>query len=352
VLSAPLAETLGEPHPEPGKWRSMSDLDYLEAMYEGGAKDSFDILSTNAFGFDLPPTDPPDPEVLNFRRVELQRAIMERYADGGKAVWFNEFGWNAAPDTFTEEELTWKRVSEEQQAEYTLQGIDYARANWPWAGVFNIWYFRQTGQQYTPEEPAYYFRMVDVDFTPRRLYDAVRDAAPGLSVAQAGHFEETNPAVSIDAGWRELIAAEASGQSILENDEADASVTFTFRGHSVDLIARQGPHAGQLLVNLDGRNVQGLPTDEEGRSYIDLEASTTTWQVRQPIAAGLTPGQHVLRLTVSGNNFCNVDAFEVNAGQPPAFPVLPVSGLAAGALVTAAALAWDLRRRPRREQYF
>jgi len=352
VLSAPLAETLGEPHPEPGKWRSMSDLDYLEAMYEAGAKDSFDILSTNAFGFDLPPADPPDPEVLNFRRVELQRAIMERYGDAGKAVWINEYGWNAAADTFAEEELTWKRVSEEEQAEYLLQGIEYGRANWPWAGVFNIWYFRQTGQQYTPEEPAYYFRMVDVDFTPRRVYDGVRDATPGLAVASAGHFEETNPSVSVDAGWRKIIAAEASGQSMLENDEIDASVTFTFRGHSVDLIARQDPRGGRLLATLDGRNVDGLPSDDQGRSYIDLQAATMAWQVRLPIAEGLAPGQHVLRLTVSGNDFCSVDAFEVNAGQPPAFPVVPVSGLAAGTLIAAAALAWDLRRRPRREQYF
>jgi len=352
VLSAPLAETLGEPHPEPGRWRSMSDLDYLEAMYEAGAKDSFDILSTNAFGFDLPPTDPPDPEVLNFRRVELQRAIMERHGDGGKAVWINEYGWNAAPDTFAKEELVWKRVSEEEQAEYLLQGIEFGRANWPWAGVFNIWYFRQTGQQYTPDEPAYYFRMVDVDFTPRRVYDGVRDATPGLAVASAGHFEETNPSVSVDSGWRKIIAAEASGQSMLENDEIDASVTFTFRGHSVDLIARQEPRGGRLLVTLDGRNVDGLPSDDQGRSYIDLQAPTMAWQVRLPIAEGLAPGQHVLRLTVSGNDFCSVDAFEVNAGQPPAFPVVPVSSLAAGTLIAAAALAWDLRRRPRREQYF
>ena len=41
VLSAPLALTLGEPHPEPGKWRSMPDLDYLEAMYEAGAGELF-----------------------------------------------------------------------------------------------------------------------------------------------------------------------------------------------------------------------------------------------------------------------------------------------------------------------
>jgi polysaccharide biosynthesis protein PslG len=352
VLSAPLAETLGEPHPEAGKWRSMPDLDYLEAMYQAGVKDNFDILSTNAFGFDRPPTDPPDPNVLNFRRVELQRAIMEQHGDAGKAIWFNEYGWNAAPATFSEEELTWKRVSEEEQAEYTLQGIEYGRAEWPWAGVFNIWYFRQTGQQYTPEEPAYYFRMVDMDFTPRRVYDAVRDATPGLAVAPAGHFEETNPAVSVDAGWREIIAVEASGQSLLENDEANASVTFTFRGHSVDLIARQDPYGGRLLVTLDGRNVAGLPSDDQGRSYVDLQAAAIAWQVRLPVAEGLVPSQHVLRLTVSGNELCDVDAFEVNAGQPPAFPVLLVSGLAVGALLAAAALVWDLRRRPRREQYF
>ncbi|HSR30849.1 MAG TPA: hypothetical protein VLY63_09815, partial [Anaerolineae bacterium] len=117
VLSAPLAITLGEPHPEPGKWRSMPDLDYLEAMYEAGAAEYFDILTANAFGFDLPPEDPPDPDVLNFRRVELQREIMERYGDEDKAIWFNEYGWNAAPASFSEDDLIWERVSEEKQAE-------------------------------------------------------------------------------------------------------------------------------------------------------------------------------------------------------------------------------------------
>ena len=101
--------------------------------------------------------------------------------------------------SFSDEALIWERVSEEQQAEYTLQGIELARENWPWAGVFNIWYFRQTGQQYTPDDAAYYFRMVDVDFTPRRVYDAVQDATDALFVAPPGHFEETNPAVAAEA---------------------------------------------------------------------------------------------------------------------------------------------------------
>ncbi len=354
VLAAPLAITLGEPHPEPGRWRSMPDLDYLEAMYEAGAGEYFDILSANAFGFDLPPEDPPDPYVLNFRRVELQRKIMERYGDEDKAVWFNEYGWNAAPAYFGEEDLIWKRVSEEEQAEYTLRGIEWAQQEWPWAGVFNIWYFRQTGQQYTPDEAAYYFRMVDVDFTPRRVYDAVQDATRSLFVAPSGHFEESHPAIVADASWHGAIAKEASGQALLECDLPETSLTFTFRGHSVDLIARQGPGEGRLLVTLDGRNVNGLPTDGQGRSYLDLYATAVVWQARLPIASGLAPDQHVVRLTLSAGQpmSANVDAFQVNTGQPPAFPVLPVAILGAGILLAAGGIIWDVRSRPRREEFF
>lgn len=354
VLTAPLAITLGEPHPEPGRWRSMPDPDFLEAMYEAGAAESFDILSANAFGFDLPPEDPPDPDVLNFRRVELQRVIMEQYDDEDKAVWFNEYGWNAAPVHFTDEQLIWERVTEEQQAEYTLRGIEYARSEWPWAGVFNIWYFRQTGQQYTPAEAAYYFRMVDVDFTPRRVYDAVEDATGPLYVASPGYLEETNPAVEADVDWHGVIAEQASGRGLLHSDVPGASLTLTFRGSAVDLVAHRGPGGGRLLVTVDGRNVAGLPTDGQGRSYVDLQAPTVEWQARRPLASGLAAGQHVVRLTVSDESegSCNVDAFEVNSGEPPDFPTLLVGLLSGGIIMGSLALAWDLRTRPKREQYF
>jgi hypothetical protein len=332
----------------------MPDPDYLEAMYEAGAGSYFDILSANAFGFDRPPEDPPDRDVLNFRRVELQRAIMERYGDEGKAVWFNEYGWNAAPDYFAEEQLTWKQVSEEEQADYTLRGIAFAREEWPWAGVFNIWYFRQTGQQYTPNDAAYYFRMVDVDFTPRRVYDAVKDAARAIRVAGPGHLEETNPAVVDEAGWSGVVDAQASGSGFVVSDERGASLTLTFRGHSVDLIAGKRPAAGRLLVTLDGRNVAGLPVDEQGRSYLDLYSAEPAWQVRLPIANGLATSQHVVRLTVPdvGGGTGNVDAFEVNAAQPPGFPILPVALLTIGIGVVAGLLAWDRRGRQRPEQFF
>jgi hypothetical protein len=78
------------------------------------------------------------------------------------------------------------------------------------------------------------------------------------------------------------------------------------------------------------------------------------WQARLPIASGLASEQHVVRLTVGDGEQGqgNVDAFEVNAGQPPAFPWLPVVALGLGTAAVAAALVWDLRSRPRREKFF
>jgi hypothetical protein len=279
---------------------------------------------------------------------------MEAYADADKAIWFNEYGWNAAPAHFRKEDLIWERVTEEEQAEFTLRGIAFGRENWPWAGVFGIWYFRQTGQQYTPDDAAYYFRIVDVDFTPRRVYDAVQDATRSLFVASAGHFEETNPAVVPDPTWYGAIASEASGEGLLESHEPGSSLVFTFRGHAVDLIARKGPQGGRLLVTVDGRNVSGLPVDDQDRSYIDLYTPDTEWQTRISIAQALTSGQHVVRLTISESEQVsgNVDAFEVDAGQPLAFPTILVTGLGLGILITAGVLAWDFGRRPRREQFF
>lgn len=179
VLSAPLAPTLED--------RSLrgnhNDLVYLQEMYDAGAGRFFDVLSANAFGLDRPPEDPPDPGVLNFRRVELQRQIMERNADASKPIWIHEYGWHAAPATFPEELLIWKRVTLEQQADYTVRGIDWARDHWPWLGVVNIWYFRQAGD-IPPDWAAYYFAMVDPEFNPLPVYEAVRRYAQGIESAE------------------------------------------------------------------------------------------------------------------------------------------------------------------------
>ena len=173
VLSAPLAINT-----EPGG-ENMNELDFLDQMYKAGARPYFDIASANAYGLEYPPEDPPDPQKLNFRRVELLRQVMERHGDAGKAVWFNEFGWNASPPDMAPEKLIWRRVTPEEQARYTIDAYRYATEHYPWAGVICMWYFRQVGD--IPRERSdYFFRIVNVDFSPTPLYLALKDEAKRL----------------------------------------------------------------------------------------------------------------------------------------------------------------------------
>ncbi len=353
VLSAPLAITLGEPHPEPGKWRAMNDLQFLDEMYKAGAAPYFDILAANAFGMDLPPEDPPSPGKLNMARVLLQRQVMERYGDKNKAVWFNEYGWNAAPESFSTEALLWKRVSEKEQAEYTLRGIEYARQNWPWAGVFNIWYFRQVGH-IDPQDAGYYFRMVDVNFVPRLVYLAVKDKAAQIHEAGPGYFEETHPAVQASADWTAQIVPLASGQAVLASDQAQASLTFTFYGGQVYLTAWGGPRAGQLIATVDGQNVEGLPLDRQGRSFIDLYAPEPTIETVRLISA-VSSKRRTLRLTVSdeanptsSGYQCVIDALEVRVVADRTWPVLPIVLTGIGCAVAGGLLVRAIRQAARR----
>ena len=169
ILSAPLAITL-----EQGPIH-LNELDFLDQMYQAGVKDAFDVLSANAYGMDRPPADPPSKNVLNFRRVELLRQVMEKNGDGNKGIWFNEYGWNAAPKDMPKEAQIWQRVTDKQQADWTVEGVRRAQHDWPWAGVMCTWYFRQVGD-IPPTKAEYYFRLVDTDFQPRPVYDAIKRA--------------------------------------------------------------------------------------------------------------------------------------------------------------------------------
>lgn len=175
VIAAPMAATL-ENSP-----RAMDEIRFLRRLYDGGAGDHLDVQAANAFGLEHPPDAPPDPDILNFRRVEFVRELMIEFGLRNRPIWFNEYGWNASPADMTPEKLVWRRVPEETQAQWTVDGVRYALTHWPWAGVFNLWFFRKPLSALRPDESEYYFRMVEPDFTPRLVYRAVQRAATGAS---------------------------------------------------------------------------------------------------------------------------------------------------------------------------
>ncbi|MFH1486795.1 MAG: hypothetical protein ABIH46_12055, partial [Chloroflexota bacterium] len=251
VLSAPLAQTLEK------TTRNLSELDYLDAMYRAGARDYFDILFANGYGFEFPPTDPPDPDVLNFQRVRLLRDVMVRHGDENKPVWLNEFGWNASPPDFPKDKLIWRRVTEEQQASYIAEGIRLARS-WGWVGVVNVWYFRQVGD-IPADRSDYYFRVVDTDFTPRLVYHKLKEIGDSLKVASIGLHEETNPAVKARGNWLPLLKGDASGGGVFASSNPGDTMTLAFQGTEVNLAYFGDENSGRLTMRVDGQSYN-LPT--------------------------------------------------------------------------------------------
>ncbi len=353
VLSAPLAARTTD---DPDRL-NLSDLTFLEEMYQAGAAPYFDIMSANGYGFEDPPSAPPDPARMNFRRVELLRLVMEKYGDGNKAVWLNEYGWNAAPERFPTERLYWGRVGLEEQARYTVEGIAYAQTHWPWAGVICIWYFRQVGD--IPDTLAeHYFRMVNVDFTPQPVYAAVRDSAAALSIATPGWYEEMAPPVRRRGNWYPVRDERASGGSYLASSLPGSRLVFAFQGTDVSLRVRKGPDGGRLLVSVDGITGRGtaLPRDAYGLAYLDLYSPQEEW-VDVPLVQSLGDEyplrSHRLELTVadekdpaSTGHLCVVDALEVRYQRSYTLFGVASSILFAGLLASTGALAAELRRAP------
>ncbi|MCB0217825.1 MAG: beta-galactosidase [Caldilineae bacterium] len=339
ILSAPLAinnETVD-------LVGNMSDLDYLRGLYQAGAAEHFDILSVNAFGLDQAPDDPPAPERLNFRRAELQRAIMEDEGDGCKAVWANEYGWNAAPPGL---DSIWRSVGELKQAAWTVEGVRFAQSQWPWAGVFSIWYFRHCCQ--SPDDAVYHFQMLDEGFNRRRLFEAVREAAADPAVAAAGDWAERAPPVRLgrltDWAWRWDGTADARRRGCrtaflgeprtaldaryIESDVAGASLSFAFRGTGIALRVRRGIGAGTLRWRLDG--------SEDFESSVLQGPDGWDWLV---LESALAPGPHELELEVgAAGGSVAIDGFRVST-DPTADPrrpwLLTLGGLSVGLLLLA-----------------
>lgn len=170
VLSASLSPTIEESE------QALNELVYLEQMYQQGAGQYFDVMSVQAYGLRNGPDDRRlELGDVNFSRPMLVRELMVRRGDGAKPIWASEVGWNSQPAEVTAEP-TFGRVSDELQARYTVRALERARAEWPWMGVMNLWFFRRPHQDEW-DEPFFYFRMVDPDFTPRPVWWAVREYA-------------------------------------------------------------------------------------------------------------------------------------------------------------------------------
>lgn len=170
ILGGALAPTL-EPPGSPHGW---DDRLYLAALYEAGAADHFDALAVHTYGFTAPADAAPEAAALNFRRVEVLRAVMEQYGDSATPVYITESGWNDDP--------RWTNaVKPSQRVAYTLDALHRAET-WPWLETLCLWVFRTPAPLYSYPD---HFALVTPDFYPRPIYHAVRAYALGAAFSEA-----------------------------------------------------------------------------------------------------------------------------------------------------------------------
>lgn len=147
--------------------RNMNDLIYLQRMYNAGAAECFDIMSAQGYGLWSGASDQRlKPTVINFPHNLLLRDLMVRNGDAGKSIWISELGWNVVPEGM---EARFGRVTEEEQARYTVEAYERIQAEWPWIGVANTWFLKRPGE-WEKDQSWYYFRLLEPDFTVMPVY--------------------------------------------------------------------------------------------------------------------------------------------------------------------------------------
>jgi hypothetical protein len=179
IISAGLSPT-GNGPPE-----AMPDIEYLIGMYEAGAAPYFDLLGVNAPGFKAPPEVSPDqaaamPEYggqrfFCFRHVEDAREVMLRYGDGDKQVAVLEVGWTTDPRP--DSSYHWHAVTEEQQADYLVRALRYAKEHWsPWIGLMTV--ISVADPRWTEEDEQYWWAITEPGWPETRVrpaYEALRE---------------------------------------------------------------------------------------------------------------------------------------------------------------------------------
>ncbi|MCX7683525.1 MAG: O-antigen ligase family protein [Anaerolineae bacterium] len=314
---------------------NLSEVRYLEQLYQAGAAPYFDIVAGKPYGFYTGPDDRRvDESVLNFSRLILLREVMERHGDGGKAIWATQWGWNALPRGWEGAPSIWGQTDEATQAARTVAAFERARNEWPWLGAMILEHFQPP---VAANDPRWGFALVGPDNVPRPVYNAVARWATALpEAAPPGGYTADNPWSTYEGDWR----IGAPGADI---GSGSGRATFRFDGTSVALTVRRGPYRAFLYVTVDGQPAPGLPRDELGRAYLvlyDREAKPAT----VPLATDLPPGTHTVEIVPDGGEgqWAIVD-WRVGTRLPRDGYVAKLAGLIAAGVILALLLAREAR---------
>ncbi|NWJ95967.1 MAG: O-antigen ligase family protein [Chloroflexi bacterium] len=336
VLAAPLAAT-DQSGPQ---FNNLNELTYLDEMYRAGAKAYFDILTVMIYGLGYSPDYrflQPDFRYNDFKRINLNRAaasreVMVKYGDKAKSVWAMEYGWVAIPPgPYLNDYLNpqkWNQqwgqnISEEEQGNYLVGGLERARKEWPWLGVVSVWFFRADPPLAArPTDPTNYFALVQPDFQPRPAYLKLQAyARQAYKTAGTGWHPAADPALTSSSGQLGAISAGDKLNLSFEGERAELVMTAT--------------RDGTLKVATDGGTPKNLTFKAGGETRLTL-------------ADGLNYGPHKVEITfegATGLSLAQVTGFYISRDNHLGWLVLVLyAGLGLGTAGSGGVVVWQTGR--------
>lgn len=331
IVLSPLAPTI-ETGPE-----NLAEPLFLQAIYQAGTGDSFDIVSAKPYGFDTGPEDRRvDVNYPNFSRIILLREILESHGDGDKAIWAGNWGWNSLPSDWTGEPSIWGQTTEEQRSTWTIEALDRARREWPWMGVM---FLENWEPDTATSDPRWGFSIAGKQ-TAADLAKYLQEQPP--NIAWPGfHFANPEDSAQTYSGQWEF-----SPEFGADIGQSGDKVTFKFWGTDVGVRIRQADYRARLYATIDGAPANALPRDELGSTLVLTSGDPTEDQmVTEIIGHNLEPGTHTVEIIASrGWDQWALNGFSAGYRPPGTNPQPMVTILAGAVILFTVASLWAARR--------
>ncbi|HEY3063651.1 MAG TPA: hypothetical protein VGL99_32160 [Chloroflexota bacterium] len=171
VISAAVSQRTG------GRGGTMEDVDWLDGLYQAGAKDWFDLLGMHAYlGSFAPETDPSTCSPMCFRDVERFRAVMERNGDSWKQAFITEVG--VLEQTSVDlGPYAWMRLAPDTRADYLVRALQMANDNYRWIRGAMVYNFDAATVPWTPNtSEKFWFSPLNANGTARLALDRLTAA--------------------------------------------------------------------------------------------------------------------------------------------------------------------------------
>lgn len=304
ILSAGLAPTTEE------SGQNISDLRYLDALYDYGLKDYSDIVSGKGYGFSLSSLDRTvDEATLNFSRIISLREIMVEHGDTNKSLWMSNWGWNSLPNNWSGEPSIWGSVTSQEQIQYTLEGLDRAHREWPWIGGMILHQWQPDAE---PNNPQWGFSLLDQQSNATPLLEAIRDY-DFPSVAENGLYHP----LTIHAKYSGVWEFSALGADIGWLETTDSQLSFQFRGTDIAMLLREGDYVAFLYPTIDRQPANATPHDTDGNGYVFLRSNSREPETNLvPVSRNLQNQAHEMQIIADkGWDQWAIGGFAVSSGN-------------------------------------